>query len=66
MENLKIKVRKSGENKDCMMIGDGLIVDILGAQEAGWDAVYFNPSKVPHTEKPTYEISSLDGLVDIL
>ena len=23
-------------------------------------------SKVPHSEKPTYEISSLDGLVEIL
>jgi putative hydrolase of the HAD superfamily len=54
------------ENKNCVMIGDGLIVDILGAQEAGWDTVYFNPAKVPHSEKPTYEISSLDKLVEIL
>jgi putative hydrolase of the HAD superfamily len=50
----------------CLMVGDGLIVDILGAQEAGWDAVYFNPLKTPHSEKPTYEISSLDSLILIL
>jgi putative hydrolase of the HAD superfamily len=51
---------------ECLMIGDGLIVDIVGAQEAGWDAVYFNPAKIPHEEKPTYEIESLDQLKEIL
>ena len=51
---------------DCLMIGDGLVVDILGAKEAGWDTVYFNPAKIPHREKPTFEISSLDALMQIL
>jgi putative hydrolase of the HAD superfamily len=51
---------------ECMMVGDGIIVDIQGAREAGWDTVYFNPAKIPHNEKPTYEIVSLDGLLEIL
>ncbi len=51
---------------DCLMVGDGLFVDIIGAQDAGWDTVYFNPAKIHHHEKPTFEISSLDGLMQIL
>ncbi len=50
----------------CLMIGDGLVVDILGAKDAGWDTVYFNPAGIPHGENPTYEISSLDALIQIL
>ena len=53
-------------NMDCLMIGDGLVVDVLGAKEAGWDTVYFNPAKIPHQENPTYEINSLDALMQIL
>lgn len=52
--------------EECVMIGDGLIVDILGAKEAGWDTVYFNPSGTTHKESPTYEIRSLDALLEIL
>ncbi len=52
--------------EECVMVGDGLVVDILGAIEAGWDAIYFNPGKVPHNENPTFEISSLDTLLEIL
>ncbi|HPD53537.1 MAG: YjjG family noncanonical pyrimidine nucleotidase [Bacteroidia bacterium] len=48
--------------EECLMIGDGLEVDVIGAQDAGWDAVYFNPGQKPHTAKPTYEIGSLDEL----
>lgn len=51
---------------ECVMIGDGLLVDIIGARDAGWDTVYFNPEKIPHTENPTYEISSLDSLIKLL
>jgi putative hydrolase of the HAD superfamily len=50
----------------CMMIGDGLEVDIIGAKEAGWDTVYFNPAKIPHHSQPTFEINSLDALMQIL
>lgn len=59
----EISAQKANANaEECMMIGDGLEVDILGAQKAGWDAVYFNPGKIPHTESVTKEIQSLDEL----
>lgn len=51
---------------DSLMIGDDLPVDILGAQDFGMDQVFFNPHKQKHTESPTYEISSLIELKDIL
>jgi len=52
--------------KDSLMIGDDLPVDILGAQSFGMDQVFFNPNKQEHSENPTYEISSLIELKDIL
>ncbi|MBI9033748.1 MAG: YjjG family noncanonical pyrimidine nucleotidase, partial [Bacteroidales bacterium] len=51
---------------ESIMIGDDLAVDIIGAQNAGVDQVYFNYFNEEHHEKPTYEISSLDVLQDIL
>jgi putative hydrolase of the HAD superfamily len=51
---------------ECLMVGDGLEVDIIGARNAGWDAVFFNPGKIKHHEKITYEISSLDELKNFL
>ncbi len=51
---------------ECLMVGDGLEVDVIGARNAGWDAVYFNPDKVEHRESVTYEISSLDELKNFL
>ncbi len=47
---------------EVIMIGDGLEVDIVGAREAGWDTVFFNPLGLKHEQKVTYEISSLEGL----
>ena len=51
----------------CIMIGDTLEVDILGAKNMGMDTVYFNPAK-PHNDKviPTYVIGSLNELKTIL
>lgn len=51
---------------ECLMIGDGLEVDVIGAQEAGWDAVYFNPEGKTHTATPNFEIRSLDELQTLL
>ena len=51
---------------ECLMVGDGLEVDVIGAQNAGWDAVYFNPKKTPHAETITHEIASLGELMGIL
>lgn len=56
-------MQKAGANADeCVMIGDGLDVDIAGARNAGWDTVYFNPFEIPHTDNVTFEIKSLDEL----
>lgn len=51
---------------ESIMIGDTLDVDILGAQEAGMDQVYFAPFKTEEGVKPTYTIRSLHELKDIL
>lgn len=52
--------------EDSIMIGDALEVDVLGAQKAGWDHVYFNPLKTPHEHKLTHEVSCLSELMTIL
>ncbi|PRY10363.1 putative hydrolase of the HAD superfamily [Pontibacter ummariensis] len=53
---------------DCLMIGDNYECDIEGARAAGIDQVYFNPEKVKGRKrpKPTYEISCLSELKQIL
>ncbi len=51
---------------ESLMIGDGLDIDVLGAERAGMDSVYFNPSRIPHQAKPTYEIARLDELISVL
>lgn len=49
-----------------LMIGDGLEADVLGAQAFGMDQVFFNVRKTEHLERPTYEVSSLQELMNIL
>ena len=60
-------MNKSGAKADeCLMIGDGLEIDIVGARNAGWDTVYFNPEQIPHQEVVTFEISQLSELQSFL
>jgi putative hydrolase of the HAD superfamily len=60
-------LQKTGAQCDhCLMIGDALDIDILGALNAGWDQVYFNPTHKPHDHKPTYEVADLGDLMAIL
>ena len=51
---------------ESLMIGDAIDIDILGAINAGWDQVYYNPARLKHARKPTYEIADLKELVAIL
>ncbi len=51
---------------ECLMVGDALDIDVLGAMAAGIDTVYYNPACKPHSEKPTYEIAHLRELIGIL
>lgn len=46
-----------------LMLGDALDVDILGAQNAGWDQVYYNPLRIPHKGTPTYEVTCWSELL---
>lgn len=55
-----------GKTGNALMIGDDLHVDIVGAREAGWHQVYFNPLGNQHTESVTYEIKALNELNQIL
>ncbi|PZF72328.1 YjjG family noncanonical pyrimidine nucleotidase [Taibaiella soli] len=51
--------------EESIMIGDAIDIDILGAINAGWDQVYFNPKKLTHSRKPTYEIACLSDLMKV-
>ena len=52
--------------QDCLMIGDSLEADMLGARNAGIDQVFFNPAKKCHHAQVTYEISCLSELMQVL
>lgn len=66
-EIFEYALRKAGsEAQHALMIGDALEVDILGAQRAGIDQVYFNPAVPAAGIRPTYTISRLADLQQIL
>lgn len=66
-EMFEYMLRKiKAQHQDCIMIGDNLEADIRGAQQAGMDCIFFNPLKVEHQEKVTYEINCLSELKNIL
>lgn len=53
---------------EILLIGDSLTADILGANQAGIDSCWFNPSGKPNNTpaRPDMEITRLDQLYDIL
>ncbi|MGH2642515.1 MAG: YjjG family noncanonical pyrimidine nucleotidase [Chitinophagaceae bacterium] len=60
-------LQKTGcKANEALMIGDALEVDILGAQNAGIDQVYYSPEKPANGISPTYYIASLSELKRIL
>lgn len=52
--------------QDCVMIGDDLYADVIGARNAGIDHIYFNRKKAEHSELVTHEIGCLSELLKIL
>ncbi len=56
----------SSSVEQSLMIGDSMEQDILGAKNFGMQQVFFNPGKIKHDEKISYEIHSLDELKNIL
>jgi putative hydrolase of the HAD superfamily len=66
-EIFKYAFQQTGaESRNSLMIGDALDIDVLGAARVGMDQVYFNPHSNPHTDHPTYEISCLSALKNIV
>ena len=51
---------------ECIFVGDDAYADMLGAQNAGWDHVFYNPEKKNHFQKFTFEIHSLSELKKLL
>ena len=51
--------------RECIMIGDSVEVDILGAMNAGIDQVYVNHLGLELEIKPTYMVNSLKELENI-
>ncbi|HGF1448544.1 TPA: YjjG family noncanonical pyrimidine nucleotidase [Streptococcus suis] len=65
----KIAEQVSGGDKtSLLMVGDSLTADIQGANNAGIDSVWYNPTKqINHgPAQPTYTISHYSELFDIL
>ena len=58
--------RASTHADECIMIGDNYNTDIAGAQNAGMDQVFFNPTKNRKKQAVTYEIKALIELKEIL
>jgi len=53
-------------NHESIMVGDNLAADIIGAQKAAIDTVYFNPHQQKHKATINHEIQCLSQLMDIL
>lgn len=52
--------------ENSIMIGDDWYADIYGASRAGMRSIYFNPDKIPHTNKVDEEIICLSQLKTLL
>lgn len=61
---LKLNNTKASET---IMIGDSYEADIVGAQNACIDQIYFNPTpKLTNSNQATFKIKSLSEIIDIL
>jgi putative hydrolase of the HAD superfamily len=59
-------LRAQTSHLNSVMVGDDLVADVIGARNAGWDQVFYNPYEVSHTENVTFEIQHLNQLKKIL
>lgn len=51
--------------KQSIMVGDDLETDIAGARSAGMKQVFFNPERLTHNERVTWEIAELRELMQL-
>ena len=56
------------ESHEILFVGDTPVVDIIGAQQHGWQAVWFNPNNEKWSEeiKPAAEVQNLSQLTELL
>jgi putative hydrolase of the HAD superfamily len=52
--------------EQCIMIGDNLKADMLGASNSQIDHVFYNPGRIRYFMSVTYEINCLSELIGIL
>ncbi|MDB5031146.1 YjjG family noncanonical pyrimidine nucleotidase [Mucilaginibacter sp.] len=52
--------------EECLMIGDSLEADVLGALNFGMDAIYFNPFNAPKPDEVPVQIMNLKELITLL
>lgn len=65
-EIFEFAIGKCCANKEeCIMIGDSIEVDIIGAMNAGIDQVYVNHLGIDPSVKPTYIVRTLKELEDV-
>ena len=62
--NLALK-KTDSKREDAIMLGDSLESDIVGAREAGWGQVYYNPFCVSHDEVVLHEVRDLISILDL-
>jgi putative hydrolase of the HAD superfamily len=58
--------KANGKIEECIMIGDNLNADILGAKNAGMDSIFVNHINASCNQDPTYIIHHLKELESIL
>lgn len=57
---------QAGASRDnAIMIGDNIDTDIVGAQNAAIDHIFFNPNRIKHSLNVTFEIDCLKQLRNI-
>ncbi len=66
--DITLKRLNKPPKEEVLIIGDSLTSDIAGGNMSEIDTCWFNPEKKPNdcTVKPTYTISKLTGLLDIV
>jgi len=62
--NLALK-KSNSTAKDAVMLGDSLESDIIGARNAGWGQVYYNPLNIKHSEEVLYEVNDLKSILGL-
>ncbi len=52
--------------EESIMIGDDLAVDIVGARNAGWAQIFYNPQGGGHNEVVLHEVKSLEEIKSLV